>query len=457
MNGKKFFNYPVFVMILICMSVSFSPQLIGADRDISISAVGDCLIFNKVSMNKDPRFLDLVEILHRADCAYGNCETTLFNAGDGFPAYKNWDPNVYCETWGADELQWLGIDLMSLANNHIMDFDYNGLFSTMENLDRVGIKHAGAGRDLAHAGKPAYFETEAGPVALISCASWFPQKNHQASRAHPYMQGRPGLNPINTQWLLQLDEENYNKMKEIRDRVYQALEVPLPEDKENKGRLDMGSNIKYSRGDEIEHILEPDKKDLERILNQVKVARRNARLVIVSLHEHLGTDKNRAPSKFQKNFARSCIDAGADMFVGTGSHQLWGIELHKGKPIFHGLGNFFFQGPIRIISPEAYMTADLPPDTRDPTLYEEKFDHYFKGVPIWESVVPFVTFDGKNNVKEILLYPIELGEGKVIYMRGTPRLSDKKQSREIIRRLEKISEPFKIRIVFQDGVGKIIL
>jgi poly-gamma-glutamate synthesis protein (capsule biosynthesis protein) len=433
----------------------------AAEEPITVTAVGDCIISNKISYFKDPQFLKLVEILRAADCAYGNCETTFFRPEDGFPAYKDFDPNVFCYPWGADEIKWLGIDLMSTANNHIMDFDYNGLFATLKHLDRVGIAHAGAGKDLEQASRAGYFETAKGPVALVSCSSWLPEPNHQATLPHPYMNGKPGLNPINVEFVLQLDKENFAKLKEVRDTAMKALNFPMP--KEEKGKEVTKIRLEestFTKGDRFELQISANKKDMERIYADIKIARRNARLVIVSQHEHLGLWPEKAPSKFQEKFARACIDAGADMFVGTGSHELWPVEIYKGKPIFYSIGNFLFQGPLRVIAPEAYQRADLPLDNiKDPTVYEDKFATYFSElkIPIWESVVPIVTFDGKNKVTSIELHPIDLLEKEAWYKRGTPRLADKKQAESIIKRLKEMSKRYKTKIKYENGIGRIAL
>lgn len=459
-KSKRISKVTVFICVFLWLVALHPWGMSAEDKEITIAAVGDCLIFNKVSFYKDSEFLQLVEILRQADCTYGNCETTFFKPEDGFPAYKDFDPNVFCYPWGADEIKWLGIDLMSVANNHIMDFDYDGMFSTFAHLDRVGIVYAGAGKDLEQAARPGYFETDKGPVSLVSCSSWLPEKNHQASLPSAYMKGKPGLNPLNSKWALQLGEEKFARFKKLRDEVVVELGYPLPKEEEGKEvtKLQMGENT-YVKGDKAEILIYPDKKDLERIQESIKIAKRNSRLVIVSQHEHIGNVKpgGEGPTKFQEDFARSCIDAGADMFVGTGAHQLWGIEIYKGKPIFYCLGNFFFQSPIRIISPEAYQRVGLPLDTKDPTLYEEKFDQYFTNVPVWDSVVPVVTFDGQDKIKEIRLYPIYLLGDKRVYLRGTPRLAQPEKAKAIIEQLDKLSKPYNTTITFKKGVGNIVL
>jgi poly-gamma-glutamate capsule biosynthesis protein CapA/YwtB (metallophosphatase superfamily) len=457
-KSKRISKVTVFICIILWLMALHPWSMSAEDKEITIAAVGDCLIFNKVSFYKDPEFLQMVEILRQADCTYGNCETTFFKPEDGFPAYKDFDPNVFCYPWGADEIKWFGIDLMSVANNHIMDFDYAGMFSTFEHLDRVGIIYAGAGKDLQQASRPGYFETDKGPVSLVSCSSWIPEKNHQASLSSDYMRGKPGLNPLNVDILLQLNEEKFARMKKLFEDIITDLGIPLPKEEEGKERtkLKLVRDI-YVKGDKYDILLSPNEKDVERIQESIKIAKRNSRLVIVSQHEHTGKFKENGPTKFQEDFARSCIDAGADMYVGTGAHQLWGIEIYKGKPIFYCLGNFFFQSPIRIISPEAYQRMGLPPDTKDPTIYEEKFDQYFTEVPVWDSVVPVATFDGQGKVKEIKLYPIYLLGDKRIYLRGTPRLAQPEKAKAIIDELDKLSKPYNTTITFKKGVGNIVL
>jgi poly-gamma-glutamate synthesis protein (capsule biosynthesis protein) len=52
-------------------------------------------------------------------------------------------------------LKTAGIDCVSLANNHVLDFGYEGLLNMITSLDRTGIHHAGAGPDLKSASQPA--------------------------------------------------------------------------------------------------------------------------------------------------------------------------------------------------------------------------------------------------------------------------------------------------------------
>jgi len=453
---KKYGKIFLLLLIFTALFFSFAQTSHAVKKEFTLAAVGDCIITQKISMLKDPQFVKLANLLQGADVVYGNCETSICKPGDFFPAWKTTDPNVYCEPWGADELKWMGFDIMSLANNHSLDFSFQGLFETISNLERVGIAYAGAGKDLGHASKPGYADTVAGVVSLVSCSSWIPEKNFQASAAHPHMKGRPGLNPINAQFALEVNEKTFTDLKNVRLEIIKDLGLPIPEEKKELKQLNFGSDTTFYKGEKTKFLLKADPKDQERVVASVKNAANNSRIVIVSMHEHIGDKNQTAPTKMEEDFARRCIDAGADLFVGTGSHALWGVEIYKGKPIFYSLGNFFFQ-EVRIISAEAYGKVDLPADTTDPYLFNSKFDDYFKDKVFWESVVPIITFNEEGKVKQIKLYPIELGQDDPIYQRGLPSLADKERAESILKRLAESSKDYKTEFSIKKGVGEILI
>lgn len=61
-----------------------------------------------------------------------------------------------------------GIDVVSLANNHTLDFDITGLNDTLRHLDAHGIRHAGAGPDLAAARRPAFFSAKGVRFGMVA-------------------------------------------------------------------------------------------------------------------------------------------------------------------------------------------------------------------------------------------------------------------------------------------------
>ena len=64
-----------------------------------------------------------------------------------------------------------GIDVVSLANNHALDYGPEGLRDTIATLDAAGIAHCGAGEDDAVARRPAFLEARGLRVAFLSYAA----------------------------------------------------------------------------------------------------------------------------------------------------------------------------------------------------------------------------------------------------------------------------------------------
>lgn len=66
----------------------------------------------------------------------------------------------------------MGVDLVTLANNHVYDFGPEGLTDTLKTLDDAGIAHVGAGETLTQAAAPYYTEIQGKTIAFVnaSCA-----------------------------------------------------------------------------------------------------------------------------------------------------------------------------------------------------------------------------------------------------------------------------------------------
>src|SRR6202035_5100239 len=179
---------------------------------LTLVAVGDCILARRISEIRDPGFLAVRELLRGADCVWGNCETVFADPRQASPAPKGEDPSAICEPWGVDELRWMGLGLMGTANNHALDYGTEGMLATLANLDRVGIVHAGSGADLAQAARPAYFDAAAGRVGLVNCASSYPDF-FAAAPAHPWVKGRPGVNPLKVESKVELPRTLFDQLR----------------------------------------------------------------------------------------------------------------------------------------------------------------------------------------------------------------------------------------------------
>lgn len=78
----------------------------------------------------------------------------------------------------------------------------------------------------------------------------------------------------------------------------------------------------------------------DKMVNAVKEAKKNADIVIVSMHA--GVEYTDKPNEMQINFAHLAIDSGADLVIGHHPHTIQTVEEYKGKYIFYSLGNFIF-------------------------------------------------------------------------------------------------------------------
>ncbi len=87
----------------------------------------------------------------------------------------------------AQSLENAGVDLVSLANNHALDFDSEGLLDTLRHLDERGIAHAGAGLNKHAACSPAFVEREGvkfGMAAYCDHQEDFAAGDHQPGIAY---------------------------------------------------------------------------------------------------------------------------------------------------------------------------------------------------------------------------------------------------------------------------------
>lgn len=123
------------------------------DETILIALVGDVFISRDnfgPDRKSDESFLELVELLKTAELAFGNFEIPLTERG--YPADKF--ITIRTSPDRARDVKKMGLDVVSLANNHIMDYGPDALFDTMAALEREGVQHVGAGANLTDAMKP---------------------------------------------------------------------------------------------------------------------------------------------------------------------------------------------------------------------------------------------------------------------------------------------------------------
>lgn len=241
------------------------------EKFITIKAVGDIVAGTNFPDYRLPRNSNQLfpkpvrDKLKNSDILFGNYESTLTNhpyttkdttKGAVF-AFRS--PPEYAKLFSQ-----VGFDVMSVANNHAMDFGRKGFSDTVNNLNAADVKTVGAKNQIL------YTTVKDIPVAWIGFCFY----------------------------------EYCNTVQDIQKA--KAL---------------------------------------------VKQARQKAKIVIISMHVGAeGSDalhvRNETEYFYGENrgnsilFARSMVDAGADLILGHGPHVPRAMELYKGKLIAYSLGNF---------------------------------------------------------------------------------------------------------------------
>lgn len=455
----------------------------------SVAIAGECLVTRRFAIHREPEFTAVRQMFLDADLTYAHLE---MNFGDprtvGYPARGDWygsymlaDPAI------AHDLRWLGIDIMSLANNHSLDFGERGLRSTISACRDAGLACAGTGQDLDDARAPAFLDTPRGRVALVSVSSGN-TKNEWASRPKETLLGRPGINPLRVNTTYEVDASTAAHLQEAARRLG-VLKTSAQSNKVGKAgrRLEVDEfqiitpGAQSSAGDGVFRIgdtfkihTECQPRDLDGNLRSITAAANMADLVLVAHHFNISEgSRGDTPPAFVREFAHRAIDAGADMYLGHGWHKTLGIEIYKGKPIFYGLGNFFAQSEfLERVPYDSYETWGHDID-RLPTLSPDAHPlHPGLEEPSptwWSSAAITIEINAAGQVDEIELRPVELGreptpeakltrgtgKGSHALTEGRPLLATGENGRRILERLRTLSAGFGTEIEVSDSTGRI--
>lgn len=169
------------------------------------------------------------------------------------------------------------IMICSLANNHVLDWGYPGLQETIQTLDMVNIKHAGAGMNIREAEAPAIVGV------------------HRKSRVIVFAFGSM-TSGVPLSWSAEGDKSGINILND------------------------------FSEG------------TVRRIRDRIQDVKRKGDIIVLSVHwgENWGYEIPRE----QIRFAHQMIESGVDVIHGHSSHHPKGIEVYKGRLILYGCGDF---------------------------------------------------------------------------------------------------------------------
>jgi poly-gamma-glutamate synthesis protein (capsule biosynthesis protein) len=428
----------------------------------TVATVGD-LIMPQPLLRSEPGFRALVDRVRSADVGFANMESSLVD----FDSFGGAVYGTEARLDMGEAIKAMGFDLVSRANNHTFDGGLEGMLSTDRALDRLGIVHAGTGRNLQDARSPRSLETPKGRVGLVSffsvdnASNFGPQYTRTlATRRIGNLGGGAGVNPLHLTRYQVVTPAQLQALKSAAQAAYgQVTQIPaangLPE------RLKFYDEW-FQAGDQPGTIaFDMQREDEKEILDSVRNGKVYADFLIATVHAHqtplylpeappAGPDaippikeglEHETPA-FLVRLAHECIDSGADMFVVHGLHTLRGVEIYKGKPIFYGLSNFVFQFGLQLGTTEDVMGTE-----RKLAALENPASQ--------ETVLATSVFD-KGRLKEVRLYPADLGgPRRPISQMGIPQVPSPQDSQRILKAMQAWSAVFGTHVAIEDNVGVI--
>jgi len=424
---------------------------------MKFTAAGDVIIQKRIYQDFEG-FSELAPFISQGDARFFNLETTLCREGEVFGSQFSGGTYLRTNPEVLDDVKNFGFNMTSFNNNHVLDFSYPGLDSTLKAVNESGLVHTGVGRNLDEASAPKYLETKNGRVALIAVNTTF-DPSMMAGKQSPRFPGRPGINGVRIESHLELPKEELNFIKRIADatKINASKDIVRKEGYYpplNDNEAELGE-LKFVEGSEMRYVMKIKKADLDRIEKAIYEAKLQADYIILSVHSHqISGDAKENPADFLKELAHFAIDAGAHAVVGHGPHLLRPIEVYKDCPVFYSLGDFVLQLYNVEIAPEDFFEKNsLTSEATVHELLKKRSKDFTIGLMtdrrMFISVIPFWETEG-TKLKKITLMPVEMQMDSHKSDMGLPRRS---YSNEIYEYLKKMCEPYGTKITLEsDGL-----
>ena len=126
---------------------------------------------------------ELTDIIRSADYRIFNLEVPLVNESSPI---KKCGPNLIAPTQCISAYKAMEIDLLTLANNHILDQGIKGLDSTIKTLKKADISYIGVGNSIKDASKPKIINCEGKKIGIYACVEHeFTVATEKESGANP--------------------------------------------------------------------------------------------------------------------------------------------------------------------------------------------------------------------------------------------------------------------------------
>lgn len=183
-------------------------------NNITIACVGDIMPSGVLTgVNSDYVSNEVLDTLCGADVRIGTLETAIGNEPTFYEEKMNRLADViYAKDCDLNKLLKLGIDIVSLANNHFFDLGPEGALHAIQLLDEIGIRHIGAGRNIKEASAPVIINISGKTIAFLAFCDW---RNETVGWCPFASESSPGVNPMFDDYV----ESEILKYKKLNDYV----------------------------------------------------------------------------------------------------------------------------------------------------------------------------------------------------------------------------------------------
>jgi poly-gamma-glutamate capsule biosynthesis protein CapA/YwtB (metallophosphatase superfamily) len=434
--------------------VSDTPKPSTLKGKFSLVTIGDLLYSHPMANTPNPEIQKVISLIKAGDVTIANQEGVFIDLKT-FKGSAYGDGQLWGEGTLAKDIKAMGVDMVSLANNHATDFGGEGLMEAIRLSDAAGLVHAGGGANLEAARKAAILTTPKGKVALVSTASTF-KVNARANDAFGETNARAGISTLRLQTVRMVTRDQFEKVRSLAAASASPRE-PAPA--ADATEITLGEQT-YRLADKPALHYEMELYDHAGLLKSIRDAKQAADLVVFTIHAHESPtgmdDDTPEPPDFLIKLFHDAVEAGADVIQGGGPHSLRGIEIYKGRPIFYGQGVFFIKGEIKALQETALKVFPDPATGKAPAPKPEERSVRPGGNPAswYDSMVAVTDFDN-GAAKMIRLYPLDVGNTYDRSRRGNPQLADPQNARRILANLQRDSAPFGTNIEIDGSVGVI--
>lgn len=258
---------------------------------ITIHAVGDLVL-----ERDDARDLlaAVADTLRSADLVIGQLEIPHVASAEAAVVQTTDVPALPGPPSALDALAEAGFGILTLAGNHVYDFGPEGMRETVGHCEARGMRTVGIGETIDEAFEPVIADVDGTRIAVVSVNCVGPRESRATTL-------KPGAAHVDV--VTHYEPRNANPGGPPR----------------------------------IDTFVEPA--SLRRFIAAVTDAATRADIVVVALHKglvHVPVEI----AAYETEIAHAAVDAGATAVVGHHAHIFKGVEMYRGRPIFHGLGNF---------------------------------------------------------------------------------------------------------------------